>query len=35
MMNREKILDMKAKMAERGNWQEVKRLNKMLEWHDK
>jgi len=31
-MNREQILDMKAKMAKRGNWKEVQRLNKMLTW---
>jgi len=25
---------MKAQMAKRGNWKEVKRLNKMLELHN-
>ena len=32
-MNVDKLKDMKAKMAHRGNWKEVERINKMLRMH--
>ncbi len=32
-MNVETLKEMKAQMALRGNWKEVKRINKMIEFH--
>ena len=32
-MNMEKLREMKKHMALRGNWKEVKRINKMIEFH--
>lgn len=32
-MNIDTLKEMKAQMALRGNWKEVKRINKMIEFH--
>ncbi len=32
-MKVEKLKEMKAQMAMRGNWKEVRRINKMIEFH--
>lgn len=31
----ERLLEMKSHMAHRGNWREVKRINKMIDFHKK
>lgn len=29
----ERLMEMKSEMAHRGNWKEVKRINKMIDFH--